>query len=411
MVALNSRFDRYSRRRCSALALLAVVAGFLFVPRASNSQEYPDSCMASPQSPNSYHLHTPTTSPFKRVFNLHMSDRMDVTGTPWSQDSINVFTRGILDTTGAPNLARFKRIWDFFCYTDAASADDSVSYKLRSLPSAVTVHKIDLNLYHKGDFTGGNEYECYGYYNQGTQIFVNGGCASTGSPPKNPSVVLQEFQFPHELAHLCDYANVGAAFNGFPDATCSEMMSTGAEYVAGDRFKGWRPPRSPEYDATLMYGNSNNYHNAPWQPSANLVIAPYEQYRMFMTYLFTHHSGYSSADSSSLLYRWIRNTSGDTLYGADRTRFTALGNELMKAPFKNQLPGSRAAEKLGNLIHRFGMAKYADDPTYLSGRYGFGSEVTAESFFMFEWVDTNFARARTIPPTIIDCCISNAIYS
>jgi hypothetical protein len=372
----------------TALAILALLG----MPQVAGAQDVnPDTVCTDAVAAGGYHEYTTTTSPFRKIFNLHLSALVDHATTGWSADSVDAFTRAIHDSAAAGGPQLFKKIWDFYCYTDSAAGADTISFKqVVGFNQTATFNKIDAHVYHSADFSSGYEAACNGYFRPGTGIIaVAAACGNSSLPPKNPFRVARELGFAHELAHLCDYANKAALAKVQANVMNSEALSTGAEYVGGARWRNYGL-RSPEYDVSLMYGNSNNF-----APPGGAVLFPYDHWRLFNAYLFTHLTGYTSADSSTLVYKWIRQ---NTPTVGERTGFVGLGTTLMQGPFASQIPGSRAAEKLGNLMHRFAIARYLNNSSYAGGIYGFGTEVSTTYFRLFNWIDQAFARVRTLPP-------------
>jgi hypothetical protein len=189
------------------------------------------------------------------------------------------------------------------------------------------------------------------------------------------------FALTHELAHLADYVNhYGYTF----DVPKSEMWASMLEYRGQEDWAAV-PPR---YD-NIPYGVS--LKKGPYESG----YTPYQMYRLFGGYLFHHYS--AAADTGDLVYKWGRYKNGSNV---PDTYFSGLATIMNQSPWSGVISGSGAGDKLGNVLHRYGIARYVDNNSYAGGIYGFGSDVHPSYFKLFEWVDQNWARAEIVPPAL-----------
>lgn len=346
--------------------------------------------------------HTQTPYPFNQVFDLWLSPTMvDSANGGWTQADIDSFCLNLIDADPDNSDDIFPLIWNYYCHGDSAAAYDSVFFQTGKKP----FDRIRTDLYFQEDCCintcddggcpgtwsktcrQGGWIECggFGVY-RGENRFSTAGGLCPDEVPFRPWQVARSPVWSHELSHLCDKAN-----KQFIDPANSEMLATGAEYLAGERWNHWPDiPRSTEYDVSLMTGNPNNH-----SCGGNETRCKYNQYRLFNAYLFEHFSG--EADSLDLVYRWLRYQEN----GKYITTFRGLGHVITEEPFADRIPGVGPHEKMGALYHRYAIARYVDEPVAFEGIFGFGEEVSPRFMRFFEWPDTvAMPRSKVIPPVI-----------
>ena len=330
---------------------------------------------------------------FARNLDLRFSPTMlDPSQSGWSERDVLSFARLLMAPAKSPRPGILSRVWDYYGPKNAGSPEEGLS---------LTTHgrrysRFRVDVYFQDDCCrnrcggegcpaawpdsckDGGWVECggFGVFRGGNWIMVSGGNCPDPSPV-SPEVAAGPV-VAHEMAHLSHMAR-----DPYADVAFSELLAVGAEYVTGERWQKPSPnPRSTEYDVSLKSGSEDNVRCAGRE-----VLCKYQQFRLWNAYLFSHFSG-SGVDSLDLVYRWVHR---DTL------SWRGLAMTLLEEPFARQIDGKTGGEKLGNLYHRFAMARYMDT----NGVFGFGPDVSPRAMRFFEWPDTlALPRRQAVPPVV-----------
>ncbi|HET9233505.1 MAG TPA: hypothetical protein VFP10_05145, partial [Candidatus Eisenbacteria bacterium] len=326
----------------------------------------------------------------------HLSRMLDLRLSPamregWSDAEVVAFARLLTDPEAGDRYGILTRVWDYY---GPKRPSGGPRFSFESHGRAYS--RIRVDLYFQDDCCrnrcggegcpaawpdscrDGGWVECggFGVFRGGNWMMVSGG--NCPDPvPVSPEVAAGPV-VAHEMAHLSHLAR-----DPYADVAFSELLAVGAEYVTGERWqKPSSNPRSTEYDMSLKSGSEDNVRCAGRE-----VLCKYQQFRLWNGYLFSHFSG-DGVDSLDLVYRWIHR---------DRPSWRGLALTLLEEPFASRLPGKTAGEKLGNLYHRFAMARYMDT----SGVYGFGPDVSPKPMHFFEWPDTLALPRRRVMPAVV----------
>jgi hypothetical protein len=269
-------------------------------------------------------------------------------------------------------------------------------------PDSTTVHQIELSIYNFWNWCPANfqgdcdtlsraPYFCdktqqspesrgWGTFDFNTVLFnVNKsqavGCGlHTSAELAPPEEEAYRSGFAHELQHLAGGGTL-------------EFAATSGEYLAGARWENSQGMSLVNQGMRELNAGSES---------------PYNIYRLFHAYVFGHFAGSPATPTDDLYYKSTRYVApGDTASHG----LTYLGiAQTLASDFAGSVPGADGHEMLGNLYHRFALARFADDSTgYAGGIYGFGdSGVSPRHFGWFEFFDYCNANKRVdwIPPDL-----------
>ena len=313
-------------------------------------------------SANTYTVYDSTSTPFGSSFILETTATVAAT---WSRNDFLDFMDGILDADSTNSSDIFPILQEYFLW-DGKDADPSYGGLDLEYPSTAS-GRIVMRLFTDGD---SNE------------------CGSAGASCALDNVVwiyvqdtgeetLEDLQIPHELGHILWSVNAGGK------VWINELHATMAEYVLGHRWDDFSYISNQFYDQTV------------------LTTKVYFLKRLFVAYIMEHFSG-GAGIADDLGYNWVREAPNT---GTARGMLQ-LGDVLdsLDQEYSNTYPsveGASASEIAGNLFHRYGLAKYANNNSLDSGKYGFGSSVSARDHDLFDWDDTGSHQVRSIAPHFV----------
>ena len=301
-----------------------------------------------------------TVKPFSNIFELVIDPKI-ITEYQWTQAHFDTFMNAVIDSNTSNTDDSFPLIWDYFCFTDQNLKWDEVEFRTDSGDTTT----ITIELWHPDDYPGGTARSAY------MRVV-----ASTS----DPVLAATNRTFLHELAHVCDFANLWWTGTSEFNTWSGEQFAEGAEYLYGYPLGS---------GGNIFFdGSMNAVRPSDGQPNRG-------RFGLFHTYLFANYSGVPSDPSDDLTYNWIRNSPRNIeYYGLGHTletmRTTYPGYDNLEAG---------ADTMMGNLFHDFAIALYVSRSDTL-GPYGFGSFDSRDTN-LFDHTDSTVIRARNIPPRFI----------